>query len=42
MVKPMLVKHVVTFNGANYASGVYFYQLTAGDLVQTKKMLLVK
>jgi hypothetical protein len=33
---------VATFDGSNEASGVYYYQLTAGDLVQTKKMLLVK
>jgi hypothetical protein len=32
----------VTFNGANLASGVYFYQLRAGNFIQTKKMMFVK
>ena len=32
----------VNFNAANLASGVYFYQLRAGDFIQTKKMILLK
>ncbi len=32
----------VEFNAGNLPSGVYFYQLKAGDFIQTKKMLLLK
>jgi hypothetical protein len=32
----------VTFDGSNYASGVYFYQLKTGDFVTTKKLILLK
>jgi len=32
----------VTFDGSNLTSGMYFYKLTAGEYVSTKKMLLVK
>ena len=32
----------ITWNAENLPSGVYFYQLRAGDFVQTKKMLLLK
>ena len=31
-----------TFDASNFASGVYFYKLTAGSEVVTKKMLVVK
>lgn len=34
--------HQVEFNAANFPSGVYFYQLKAGDFVKTKKMILMK
>jgi outer membrane protein assembly factor BamB len=34
--------HEVTFNADSFASGIYFYQMTAGSVVQTKKMLLMK
>ena len=32
----------LTWNAANLPSGVYFYQLRAGDFMQTKKMILMK
>ena len=32
----------VKWNAADYASGIYFYTLTAGDFVSTKKLLLIK
>ncbi len=32
----------VIFSGTNFASGVYFYKITAGDFSAVKKMLLVK
>jgi len=35
-------KYSVKFNASNLASGVYFYNLRAGNFVQTKKMILTK
>ena len=32
----------VVFNGSNLSSGVYYYQLKAGDLTTTKKLMLTK
>ncbi|MCB9258619.1 MAG: T9SS type A sorting domain-containing protein [Ignavibacteriales bacterium] len=32
----------VTFNADELSSGVYFYKLQAGDIIQTKKMILIK
>ena len=32
----------VQFDASRYASGMYFYQLRAGDFVQTKSMILIK
>jgi hypothetical protein len=34
--------YTATFNATNLSSGVYFYQLKIGNLVTTKKMLLMK
>lgn len=34
-------KHKLTFDASGLASGVYFYQLQAENIIQTKKMLLV-
>jgi hypothetical protein len=32
----------VTWNASNVASGIYFYQLKAGNFVDTKKMILIR
>jgi len=34
--------HEVKFDGSNLASGVYFYRLTAGDFLQTRRLLLLR
>jgi outer membrane protein assembly factor BamB len=34
--------HRVTFDGRNLASGLYFYQIRAGELTRTRKMILLK
>jgi photosystem II stability/assembly factor-like uncharacterized protein/subtilisin-like proprotein convertase family protein len=35
-------EHNVIFDGSGLISGLYYYQLTVNDLVQTKKMILYK
>ncbi len=32
----------VQWNASNVPSGMYFYQIRAGEFVQTKKMILLK
>jgi hypothetical protein len=32
----------VSFDGSNLPSGIYFYSLKAGNIIQTKKMVLIK
>jgi hypothetical protein len=34
--------HAVTFDARGVSSGVYFYRLTAGDVVDTKRLLVIK
>ena len=35
-------EHSVSWNASRFASGIYFYRLTSGDFVSTKKMVLLK
>lgn len=32
----------IQFNASNFASGVYFYRIQAGDYIMTKRMVLIK
>ncbi|MBI5403051.1 MAG: T9SS type A sorting domain-containing protein [Ignavibacteriae bacterium] len=34
--------YIISFNGSEFASGVYFYRIQADDFVQIKKMILIK
>jgi len=34
--------HTITFDASNLTGGTYFYQLQAGDYLETKKMSLLK
>lgn len=34
--------YIVTFNGSELASGMYFYRIQAGNFVNTKKMVILK
>lgn len=34
--------HQTAWNASGFVSGIYFYRLTAGDFVETKKMVLMK
>jgi plastocyanin len=34
--------YIVEFNASDLASGIYFYQLTSGEFISTKRMILLK
>jgi hypothetical protein len=35
-------RHALDFNAAGLSSGIYFYRLVAGSVIEQKKMVLLK
>jgi hypothetical protein len=35
-------RYIITFDGTNLASGIYFYKITAGAFIEARKMVLIK
>ena len=35
-------KHSLEWNGSDFSSGIYFYRLQAGDIAESKRMILLK
>ncbi len=35
-------EYIISFDGSDFASGIYFFKITAGDFVSVKKMMLIK
>ena len=35
-------RHIITFNADTFPSGIYLYQLEAGNFVESKKMILLR
>ena len=35
-------RYEARWNAAGLASGIYFYRITAGEFMETKKLLLIK
>lgn len=35
-------EHSVRFDASNHASGIYIYRLRAGEVIKSKKMILLK
>jgi len=38
----MIGSYKVEFDGSKFSSGIYFYQMRAGNFTDTKKLLLIK